>query len=755
MDSKKILAKSSPDETIFEHSVKTLNIAEDLLNKAGVENDSLHDITLIAATLHDIGKCTEDFQKHIKMGEKAIFAHNVISFKIVDELISIEEKEITPSTIIGASGVPSAKDVIMKSILFHHPIPSDINKYDSKLSEMDYITDEDIENANSIIDTIIEILNPKLICYKLSKRKEIFEIIPNNDYSYFKDKPYLLTFNSLVNVSNGVVRFADILASGGGEIESYTDFTFDSSSLELKKPDGYDDRFFKHLDYAEEMTHGQIFELFAPTGFGKTMIYVLWLLKQNKKVCCVSPTNEIAISNYNSVMKELKALGLDKIVKVGLLLTNEWKNGEELKDKNDIVITNIDNYTRPLFKCDERKPMCFNFNNCNVVFDEYQQYAAKPALEAIFRIALLGRSLCTNSKTILTSATPNKYLYKGIGVKKIAVDYTKYGERKYKCEFRQFNPDKDTENFLMVVNGVKTSQNMCKSGWINYHTHFTKKDKEEKRELLNKTHGKESPMESRKIPVVSTNIISTGIDISFEKVIFCGLPMEEIIQLAGRCNRWDEYSDGGILIFSKQIENSSENKAINAKYDTFLRNKEYEMLKEKIGNRTITLSELYSIVEEIKNDKEYDNLFKEYMKECDKESCKNLSKMEYTYSGEKMDTDEVIISNKHTIRTSESERENEISIFVTVPGCDGYIQENYVNKNKLHEKHLDYMYNYIKKNKLFSKYGNHETLYTSGGTMSLNDKYIKLAKHSSTPYILNPKQYIYTKEKGLQKISKK
>ena len=750
MDTKKILAKSSPDETIFEHSVKTLNITEDLLNKTGVKDDCLHDITIIAATLHDIGKCTDDFQRHIIMDEKASLAHNVISFKIVDELISIEERDDTTSFGIGTT---YAKEVVMKSILHHHPIPVDIDKYNTELSEMDCITDEDINNANSIIDTIIETLNPKLKLYKISKKEELFKI-PSKDYSYFKDitNPF---FNSLVNVSNGVVRFADILASGGGEIESYTNFTFDSSSLELKKPDGYDDRFFKHLDYAEEMTKDQIFELFAPTGFGKTMIYVLWLLKQNKKVCCVSPTNEIAISNYNSVMKELKSLGLDKIVKVGLLLTNEWKNGEELKDKNDIVITNIDNYTRPLFKCDERKPMCFNFNNCNVVFDEYQQYAAKPALEAIFRIALLGRILCTNSKTILTSATPNKYLYKGIGVKKIAVDYTKYGERKYKCEFRQFNPDKDTENFLMVVNSVKTSQNMCKSGWINYHTLFTKKDKEEKRELLNKTHGKESPMESRKIPVVSTNIISTGIDISFEKVIFCGLPMEEIIQLAGRCNRWDEYSDGGILIFSKQIENRSEDDAINAKYDNFLRNKEYEMLKEKIGNRTITLSELYSIVEEIKNDEEYDYLFKEYMKECDKESCKNLLKMEYTYSGEKMDTDEVIISNKHTIRTSESERENEISIFVTVPGCDGYIQKNYVNKNTLHKEHLDYMYNYIKKNKLFSKYGNHERLYTSGGTMSLNDKYIKLAKHSSTPYILNPKQYIYTKEKGLQKISKK
>lgn len=757
MDSKKILAKSSPDETIFEHSVKTLNIAEDLLNKTGVVDECLHDITLIAATLHDIGKCTEDFQRHIIMNEKANLAHNVISFKIVDEFVSIEDKDIASPIGIG---VGYAKDVVMKSILHHHPIPVDIDKYNTELSEMDCITDEDINNANSIIDTIIETLNPKLKIYKISKRKELFKI-PSKEYSYFKNLTNSF-FNSLVNVSNGIVRFADILASGGGEIESYTDFTFDSSSLELKKPEGYDDRFFKHLEYADKMTKDQIFELFGPTGFGKTMIYVLWLLKQNKKVCCVSPTNEIAISNYNSVMKELKALGLDKIVKVGLLLTNEWKSGEELKDKNDIVITNIDNYTRPLFKCDERKPMCFNFNNSNVVFDEYQQYATKPALEAIFKIALLGRYLCTNSKTILTSATPNKYLYEDIklpkgkiDVKKITVDYTKYGEKKYKCEFRQFNPDKDTENFLMVVNSVKTSQNMCKSGWINYHTLFTKKDKEEKRELLNKTHGKESSIDDRKIPVVSTNIISTGIDISFKKVILCGLPMEETTQLAGRCNRWNEYPDGGILVFSKQIESRSEDDAINAKYNTILRNKEYDMLKEKIGDRTITLNELYSIVEEIKNDEEYDKLFKAYMKECDRESCKNLSKMEYTYSGEKIDSDEVIISDKHTIRTTESERENEVSIFVTVPGCDGYIQKNYMNKNTLHKEHLDYMYHYIRDKKLYKKYGNHERLYTSGGTMSLNDKYIKLAKHSSTPYILNPKQYIYTKEKGLQKLSKK
>ena len=156
MDTKKILAKSSPDETIFEHSVKTLNIAEDLLNKAGVKDDCLHDITLIAATLHDIGKCTDDFQRHIIMDEKVNLAHNVISFKIVDELISIEERDDTTSFGIGTT---YAKEVVMKSILHHHPIPVDIDKYNTELSEMDCITDEDINNANSIIDTIIEILN--------------------------------------------------------------------------------------------------------------------------------------------------------------------------------------------------------------------------------------------------------------------------------------------------------------------------------------------------------------------------------------------------------------------------------------------------------------------------------------------------------------------------------------------------------------------------------------------------------------------
>jgi hypothetical protein len=38
--------------------------------------------------------------------------------------------------------------------------------------------------------------------------------------------------------------------------------------------------------------------------------------------------------------------------------------------------------------------------------------------------------------------------------------------------------------------------------------------------------------------------------------------------------------------------------------------------------------------------------------------------------------------------------------------------------------------------------------------MALNEIYIKLAKHSSTPYILNPKYYIYTEDKGLQEVSK-
>lgn len=744
MSTVEILAKSHPEETLYEHSIKTLEISENLLERTGVVDDYLHDITIIASTLHDIGKCTKDFQNHIKTDEKANLAHNVVSFKIVDELVSIKcIKEDFAYT----------KEIVMKSILHHHPIPKDIDKYNSELC--DIITETDIDNANEILDRIIEVLNPKLKQHKISKRTDSCIDI-NQDYSYFKNLPKPI-YNSYVNVSNGVVRFADILASSNDEVEQYTDFTFDNSYLELKKPEGYDDRFFNHLKYANEMKDGQIFELFAPTGFGKTMIYVLWALKGDRKVCCVSPTNEIATSNYNSVMKELKALGLDRIVSVGLLLTNEWVEGSELKDKNDIIVTNIDNFTRPLFKCDERKPMCFNFNNCNVVFDEYQQYTSDSAIMSTFEIALFGRSLCTNSKTILTSATPNKNLYRCVSkiVKTIPVDYSKYGERKYKCEFRQFDIKKDNENFLMVVNSVRTSQERCSSGWINYHTLFTNEDKKAKREQLITTHGKSSSTEDKKIPVVSTNIISTGIDISFKKVIFCGLPMEEIIQIAGRCNRWDEYLEGGTLVFSEQFSGRSEDDALKVKYEKKLRDLEYNMLKERIGDRTITMNEFYSIVEQIKNDKTYDELYKDYMAECRKESCKNLSKMTYTYASDKTDTDEIIISDKHNIRTTETERENEVSIFVTVPDCGGYIQKNYVNKKTLHKEHLDNMFKYVKNKKLFKKYGNHERLYMSGGTMELNDKFIKLAKHSSTPYILNPKYYIYTKEKGLQTISKK
>ena len=55
------------------------------------------------------------------------------------------------------------------------------------------------------------------------------------------------------------------------------------------------------------------------------------------------------------------------------------------------------------------------------------------------------------------------------------------------------------------------------------------------------------------------------------------------------------------------------------------------------------------------------------------------------------------------------------------------------------------------KEKFVKKYGNHDKLYRStrkSAMTELNDIYIRLARHSSTPYVLDDKIYFYSPNTG-------
>lgn len=761
-----LLAKSPQRESLIEHSVKTLNIAKDLILRSGITSNELKDIVLISSVFHDLGKCTKNFQDHLSDGDVPHLAHNVISFKMLDEFLKVCSKDVFEPL-----SPELAKRVIMKSVLFHHPLPNDMKDYCEYLGMVNGLTDDDLANAKRLISELAEIVNPELSCFTVSSDDVDIDDMVVNDYTYFnfEEKNNRCKLSGFLNVSNGIVRFADIIASSGESIEKYTNLCFDSSGFEFKKPDGYDDRFHDHMKYANGMKDGGVFEIFAPTGFGKTMISVLWSLSFGRKVCYVAPTNEIALSNYRSLTSEIKALGLDGLVSVGLLLTDKWLYGEDNGMFNDIVVTNIDNYSRPLFKCDGTKPMSYGFNSHTVVFDEYHQYCSKNSLMSLFQIAICGRLLCGNSKTLLMSATPNKYLYadsekyaKAGRVKNLSVEFGNYGNKKFNCEFRDYDSEKDKSDFALVVNAVRTSQRKCDDSWMNYHSHFTKSDREAIRETLIKTHGKKAGESDKQKVVCCTNIISTGIDISFGKIIMCGLPLSEIVQVVGRCNRWGEYENGGVLVFTELYNKEpSEANAISNKYDAKLRDMEHKMLKEHLNGRTVTLSGFYEVVDKIKKDCDYDKKLRLLMKGFLDDSYKNLSHMGYNYSNHSVDDGVMRISKTTTIRTDKSnEKTDLVKIFATLPDSsdmNGEVVQLDITKKELIDNHVDDMYEYLKKNKLFKrdggKYPNPLKSHKDRKVKwyDVNEKFLAAAYSSDTPYILSDRLYYYTKNKGLQK----
>lgn len=769
-----IFAKSNPKTTLFEHSVQTFKHAVELCNEMGY-NDTDTAICAIASLFHDIGKCTKDFQDYIVgKKEKAKYSHNIISAKAFLDYVEID----------GLQELTLAKCVTAKIIRFHHPIPQEaINGKDSYIG-LDLETiyeDNDIKVIETTIKELIEYFNKNTkLGSKLrfiSKDYNSREIFGSSCEYYTntsnRNSPY--SIDQLFTIGSGVGRFADILASGNGNYKDYINFSFNQSKIKLATPPTYNvKRFNEQLTFAKSIVDYKVSSVFAPPGYGKTMLALLWLLSGKRKGIWVCPVNQIAYSMYDNVIKELKALGLENTVRVGLLLANEWVYGGEYGCFNDIIVTNIDNYTRPMFRSDEKKHMAFNMSCCNVVFDEYHQYGNKLDGELqMFRICVSSRLKANNVRTILISGTPNYKLFDRKHLldenktfkntfKEINIENSDVLDRVFNIHYKNGPIEKDS---LVVRNSVKNSQRQYNELKYKFddivcvHSRFTKKDYNEIMKDISIKHGKGG---SKKQVVCSTNIFTTGVDVSFKNLFITKTYLDELIQTIGRINRWGEYNEANVYVFDyeklkSKSERDSERKAVDTKYSNELCNDEYNFLKSRIKEGKTTLRELYEVrnalldeetsCEECKN---YQSKYKKYYMDLSAKSALHLSKLDYTYSGMYVKDNNEHISKKITLRTNS----NEGNVFVRLDGMNvnDYIQID-ESDECLCESNAAIMAEELFKAGIIGEYIGSRTNFKTMHRKKLLGIFLEKAHHSNTPFVLTKEncEYNYNKTIGLYK----
>ena len=767
-----ILAKSLENggDNLIEHSKKTCDNALRLAKKL-TNNERILSLVCLSALFHDLGKANPDFQKILKNeypGEYEI-DHGVLSVFWFNKFVHIKGLEES-----------SLKNGLYRSMVYHHPLRHDIDC--DKLSEVDS------KDAYEITKVLVDYYN------SLGLGGYTLEIKEDCDDDYFEESWKIYLGDSPVQDSKTlffsyILRYADILASDDT-------LSFENMCLRkcqddfiFNKPYGYDERFDDQLKYAEELFKNPYSCFVAETSFGKTLFGLMWMLMNKKKSYWVCPRNSIAEGTYNTICKELKALGLDDKVSVTLLLTNQYMGG--LGPDSDIIVTNIDNLVRPTFKADANI-RAYTLLHSNVIFDEFHEYLTKEAiLGAYLSLKRIREEYCGDGevKTLCMTATYLKELWFNGDTESDSYrktdDYRKHKECLYKipCEkilsrtvqihfdINSLNDDIKNTDTLYFGNSVTEVQRAWNDNLVKdlNHAKYTTQDRENKFEKLYSEHGKTSRTNTS---WSGTRVVSTGLDISFGRLRLEWITPEILVQIAGRCGRWDELDHMREITISCDKGLRSEWCAVDTFFDTKIVSTFYEFLRENIEDgEVIEYRKLYEL-----RDLFYktvgSTLIKDFFRKCKSESFKTLRLLKYEHTHHISDDDVVFTSDKPSLR---SNGENE-HIFVrlinptkhdsitgetwdftedvfeceipkgfskiTGHDYDAFLKPDIDSIKKYLKKHPDVYSKYFK-----SKY--HFEAFFKGSKVNLN--LINIAHSSDKPYLLF-KGWRYNSDKGIYKI---
>lgn len=656
MEIKKLFSKYKNEQvSLYDHSIQVANMSCKLFDMLDIKDEDLRYLCYLTGLLHDIGKCSKNFQIYLKDETKkeSYVYHNVLGYFMVKYLLNIKIRSDLDRL--------NVNELVSRCILFHHPISKEISKNISNIDIKDKL-------YSDIIDEYIEIANVNYLHKDgVSKKVIIDDINLESDLREGKIKYYIseykdTKYNQYFNIITNIVKFADIMVSNHIDnvekiinrrgVKKITD-------NDLQKPEHYDERFDKQLDYVKNRLSNKNINIFeSETGFGKTMLGLLYgLLTTDKKIYWVCPRNSIAEGVYDRIIDELKNLKLDTQLSVGLLLTNKWQKGD--KD-SDIIVTNIDNFLRPIVKNDALC-RCYDMLFSTVIFDEFHEYVCEESIMAFFDILLRTR-VKTSSKTLLLSATPiMKLIPSEIDNKKF--EHVPHpdkiiSERKYKIKFIDdiSNVPSLDKGYMISVNATKTAQNMVRNGMADrtLHSRFFDSDIDAYLGDILKEYGKGNRTNKKVTNWSATNIISTGVDISFDNIVINAPTPNRFVQTIGRCNRWSDDKEHTIIIMPLKSDenNKSEVFSLNKQRLKEFSIKLYNKLKETIGEREeVEFGELYNINKDfIHDNKEYNN----YIVSMRDNSYMNLEQnISYNYA-ETIEGDEVILGNNSIRKTKNS-----------------------------------------------------------------------------------------------------
>lgn len=767
-----LLAKND-GTTLVSHTTAVKNMAIALCENV---NDDINfkKRCVTAAVLHDIGKCTNEFQNDLKISDcPTIIRHNIISWAV--------------SCCCFPNN--SVQRQISNAVLYHHVVPVGADSETKAFDIYQALTDDEknlITDFYNAFDDVIPMSAEVEMSTSDYTQIPLFDITKSksngvancNDEEALLLRAILITADRIVSsneydnirIEHNDVDYMKTIIEENNNIKSIDGFDT-QSALEHT----YDmTRLRRQIDIVDESLSAlnndkNTIMVNASAGFGKTLLGLISILKRRRKTVWCVPTREIAMSTFSSICDELKKMKCP--LSVCLFYGNEIqdtftisKNTQDcINIKNfDIVVSVIDSMLSR-FHNNNSGHLLYSLLTDDVIFDEYHNVVTDNALFAAASLLWDTRICKTDAYSLFLSATP---LFPIQPIIKNTDKIKTFDPPKYKGDikinFHYVENVSDITYFMsnsfIITNTVAQAQNMYlklkREGYKNvmlYHAQYEKNDMAEIRKRLFDNFGKNTPASD--MIVVCTGIIGTGLDLSARNIYDYTLtPSDTLQRVCGRASRFGEYKT--IDYFLCDIDDDDRNN-IGKGNSIFVRNVYNEMLRTNFINgmkgndRTIfTKNELYDKVNKF-NMMFSKNIYSFYVEKM-KDSRDNLSKITLRKTKSANDNNTKYTSKQTTLRGTGKE------VFVAIPHDDSYVLFTMDSERaKRIEREYDdastrkFRMKFYKKHNIYQKNWKYKYGLKDGATCNF-DTCVDLAYCSDTPLPLHNMKY--SKELGAYEI---
>lgn len=592
----KVLAKSGGD-SLYDHSCDVAGVAVEMAKQVlRNPNDQLVEWVRKGALLHDVGKCCAYFQKRLNNedpdeNKSVMYRHNEVGWAFLQKYLNETGEALRH---------------ILDAVYWHHGITNKVGEAhaDDILAEVP----DDIECMKEYVRSVLG--NNAIRVDKRGSQKAPRYFCDERDATSGENNEYKKMFvRSCVISADRLVsslgsRPVDIEALVLGETKRQGNMTPTLSPYE-------GERFESQKAMASKANKTVIIK--APAGFGKTLVALLWAMRNDKKVIWVCPRNSVAESVYHSILKELGALGISDIT-VELFLSGKRlmpTPSDTQGFESDIIVTNIDSFLFPTIRNAVAHRQFF-INNCDVVFDEFHEVIDVNALFVCFINAMRVRHRLTSSRTLLLSATPISMSRLWDGGEKTLIlpdndtHFKAAHGMKYKVNIIQKLPDLQGGANLVVVNSILMAQRLKLERSIDkiVHSAFESQRRAEIFNEIIREFGKDSPRVLSKSNVISVLILQASLDVSFAHLYESVISPESTLQRIGRCNRWGDYFGFTPTLNFFFDGGSGDRQVRDILYDVDLSYAWFETLRQYDG-AMITLDEFYGMYNDFaKNNKD-------------------------------------------------------------------------------------------------------------------------------------------------------